>query len=432
MANAGLAAMRDPRRAIADKLTSQEGINSVGNLSAAAEHTKGAHQMNDHVESNFGCYDNVAHLFRYATVENLSGMSQQMRNGDLYQPVPGVSDGRPGHFYRLPESMQESLVDVARMGAEAARKEGRAAMHEHGEHKLVNREERLQAALDAVVEKYAHAKELFAAWQRQRAESIEEVDAWMVGRPEAQTLEFLRKQIEMRVIGCGMTQFATQWSSSKDARIGTVDHLRGVLDEIIVEERSLKRLKRLPTEAAQPQFAARERVQLGTVDEDVLDIESRSLFSTAELERKTQLALERRREAGISDDVEDLQQLRAPAFDTNLVGKRLEVLWKYFDKSNGNKPTLIWASGRVVRIADGLTNKRTKAARKVLPAGALLWAWDADPEFDEKAGEAWLILLPNKWNKQVHYGWRFDPRELGGEREREAPPGAKQMRRAAD
>ena len=114
------------------------------------------------------------------------------------------------------------------------------------------------------------------------------------------------------------------------------------------------------------------------------------------------------------------------------MGKRLEVLWKYFDKSNGNKPTLIWASGRVTRIADGLTNKRTKAARKVLPAGALLWAWDANPEFDEKAGEAWLILLPNKWNKQVHYGWRFDPRELGGEREREAPPGAKRMRRAAE
>ena len=51
-----------------------------------------------------------------------------------------------------------------------------------------------------------------------------------------------------------------------------------------------------------------------------------------------------------------------------------------------------------------------------MPAGALLWAWDADPEFDEAAGEQWLILLPKKWNKHVHYGWRFDPRELGGQR----------------
>jgi len=66
-----------------------------------------------------------------------------------------------------------------------------------------------------------------------------------------------------------------------------------------------------------------------------------------------------------------------PAFDERLVGKRLEVLWKYFDKTDGNKQVLIWASGRVVRIADGLTTTKSKKAKKVLPAGAVLWAWDA-------------------------------------------------------
>ena len=48
----------------------------------------------------------------------------------------------------------------------------------------------------------------------------------------------------------------------------------------------------------------------------------------------------------------------------------------------------------------------------VLPAGAVLWAWEADPEFDEPAGEQWLTLLPAKFNAQVWYGWRLDPREL--------------------
>ena len=44
----------------------------------------------------------------------------------------------------------------------------------------------------------------------------------------------------------------------------------------------------------------------------------------------------------------------------------------------------------------------------------MLWAWDADPEFGEVAGEKWLVLLPSKWNptKAVVYGWRYDPREL--------------------
>ena len=60
-----------------------------------------------------------------------------------------------------------------------------------------------------------------------------------------------------------------------------------------------------------------------------------------------------------------------------------------------------------MKVADGLTDKRSARARKILPAGALLWAWDADPEFDEPAGEQWLILRPDKWNKQVHYGWRL-------------------------
>ena len=75
---------------------------------------------------------------------------------------------------------------------------------------------------------------------------------------------------------------------------------------------------------------------------------------------------------------------------------------------------LIWATGRVARVADGLTDKRSTRAKTFLPAGAVLWAWDADPEFGEVAGERWLVLLPNKWNppKAIVYGWRYDPREL--------------------
>ena len=72
----------------------------------------------------------------------------------------------------------------------------------------------------------------------------------------------------------------------------------------------------------------------------------------------------------------------------------------------------VWASGACRAIADGKTTKRSKACKSLLPAGALLWAWDADPEFDECAGEQWLVLHPDKWNKHVQYAWRFDPCEL--------------------
>ena len=75
----------------------------------------------------------------------------------------------------------------------------------------------------------------------------------------------------------------------------------------------------------------------------------------------------------------------------------------------------IWACGTVKRIADGLTDRSSKRAQKVLPAGAVLWAWEADPEYDEPAGEKWLFLLPKRWNKHVQYAWRYAPCEEGAQ-----------------
>ena len=107
--------------------------------------------------------------------------------------------------------------------------------------------------------------------------------------------------------------------------------------------------------------------------------------------------MRRREAAGISDSVERMQPQEAPAFDQALVGKRLEVLWKYHDKDTG-EPILIWSTGRVARVADGLTDKKSARGKKLLPAGMVLWEWDADPEFaGEVAGQAWLHLLPKKW-----------------------------------
>ena len=123
--------------------------------------------------------------------------------------------------------------------------------------------------------------------------------------------------------------------------------------------------------------------------------------------------MQRRIAEGTSDEVEALNGDLAPAFDQAMVGKGMEVLWKYFDKDT-KEPRLIWAPGRVKRVADGLSDKRSARAQKILPGGAILWAWDADPEYEEAAGEQWLILLPKKFNKQQHYSWRFTPDVLSG------------------
>ena len=295
------------------------------------------------------------------------------------------------------------------------------ALKEQEAEKLARREERVLKLLDAAVEHYARATELFTAWLASRAKGAAEVEAVLKGKPEAQQLEYLRKQIEMRVLGCGWTQYATRWSSSSDVRIGTVTHLTALLLEIIAEEKSLTRLKQLPTEPAPPHHQMRDLGKLGTADADALALEQRSLFSADELHAKMEKEVQRRLEAGISDPVEDMCGDLPPAFDQQLVGKRIEVLWRYFDKDT-KEPQLIWATGRVAKVADGKTDKRTQLCKKVLPAGAVLWAWDADPDFDEAAGEQWLLLLPKKWKKQQVYSWRWDPRELGAAQGTQAAP----------
>ena len=222
--------------------------------------------------------------------------------------------------------MRESLVEFSRHSLDGARKDGRVALAAHDAAKLARREERVTALLNAAVDHYAYALELFDAWTQQRVKSGREVDAFLKDKPEAQQLEFLRKQIEMRVLGLGWDNYATRWSSRADVRIVTVAHLKALLvDEILPEEKALERLKQLPTEAAPPHHKAAVVRTLGTADADALAIESKALFSTEELKTKAEAARHRRVEAGIQDNVENMQPLRPPAFDQALVGRRIEV-----------------------------------------------------------------------------------------------------------
>ena len=161
-------------------------------------------------------------------------------------------------------------------------------------------------------------------------------------------------------------------------------HLTKLLvEEILPEEVAERRLKRLPTEAAPPQNLQREHSVLGTVDADAAVVERRALFSTEELKSKAAAATQRRIKAGISDDVESQQPLVPPAFDQELVGKWLEVRWRYTDSDTGEY-VYIWTPGRVVRVADGLNDKKSKQGKKLLPAGAVLWAYEADEEFESR------------------------------------------------
>ena len=271
---------------------------------------------------------------------NIAGVVQQMRNHDFDLPRNVVSDRRKpkagggeagmqrGGFYwtGLSEELRRSLVEFVRRRTARAAVDGRAALKAHDDAKLARREERVN--------------ELFKSWKAQGVLTSAIVTAQLKDTSEAEQLEFLRRQIEMRVLGLGWSTFATRWSSKADSRIGTVAHLKKLLiEDILPEEMAERRRGRLPTEAAPPQNLKREDVTLGTVDADAAVIERRALFSTEELKRKAELAEQRRIAAGISDAVENEQGLEAPAFDQALVGKWLEVRWRYTDTNTGKTST---------------------------------------------------------------------------------------------
>lgn len=180
-----------------------------------------------------------------------------------------------GYYWTvLNERLRESLVEMARHGAKEATISGREALKEQDLERLSRREEAIVELLNKTVDEYAYAKELFKQWTTQRATTAAEIRRAITDKPEAVQLEYLRLQIEMRVLGLGWTEFATRWSSQGDSSVGTVAHLRDLLiNTILPHEKKQERANQLPEEAQPPLSVPKSVKQLGTADLDAVDIE---------------------------------------------------------------------------------------------------------------------------------------------------------------
>ena len=96
----------------------------------------------------------------------------------------------------------------------------------------------------------------------------------------------------------------------------------------------------------------------------------------------------------------------------------------------------MWCPCKVMRVADGTSHvgnhgKGEQArAKKILPAGALLVEWEPDPDRGEpEASVMWLVLHPERWNRQGHLAWRWDPRQIAHDaREKRGEGGGKRRR----
>lgn len=170
----------------------------------------------------------------------------------------------------------------------------------------------------------------------------------------------------MRVIGLSWNEWKTPWSSSSDESVGSVEQLEAHLKEVLVREQLLHDRGELPNK----EYALRGKESLAeecpalllqrktfkalgtpTMQADALS-NSRIELSAAEIlamaqQRRTELEL-----AGEIDWLCDRQPYntgQGPVPDKSLLGKTLEIRWRYRHKDTG-EPVFMWCEGEVAQV----------------------------------------------------------------------------------
>jgi hypothetical protein len=352
MATAGLEKMRDPKIAISDWLSSQNGKYSTLHSAEMHRATVGAHITNDRVESNFGCYDAVIRIFRTISVDAAAGLTQAMRMHYLDPPKaarrPNISHARKpgkqpqqqpssvGFFGRLPEALQEAIVEAARKLAQTARGWERADRREQAEYREMKRAQNLQLQLEGLAVKGAIAVERFQAYATRAEKDFETANRIVDSLPSAaQQVAWLRFQIELRVCGFGWADLGVTWKHTDESVAEQVARLRSHLKEVLREEKVRERRGEVPDEPALPDFEAKSLKQLGSATADSLALARRALCSPEQLRQAIERECERREAAGFADKVQAVQPPNAPPLDASLVETQLEICWHYTSTVDG-------------------------------------------------------------------------------------------------
>eukprot|EP00966_Prymnesium_polylepis_P090278 2090845-Prymnesium_polylepis.1 len=267
---------------------------------------------------------------------------------------------------------------------------------DHAEHHTyveLKRKSNSQLELTALVRQYALALSFYDRWKTGGVASPEAMRVKLSSITSNQLkLDYLREQIDMRVIGLGFVEFKTAWSSSKDETVGTVADLTLTLTEILMDEADRRRSGELPLVAVVPIMKRKSfrelgdpTVQAGALADCIKELPAEELLERAEQQR---IALE---EAGEIDRLADVMPPLPPPIDDAIIGTMLEVCWRYWrvptaeEIAKGEKRkkigVKIWCEGEIVLIANGTTiteNPENAKCKKLAKAGAVRLKWPAD------------------------------------------------------
>eukprot|EP00965_Chrysotila_dentata_P025294 840418-Pleurochrysis_carterae.AAC.1 len=145
--------------------------------------------------------------------------------------------------------------------------------------------------------------------------------------------------------------------------------------------------------------------QLGTPTADAEELMHVEEIDSAQLRVAAAAARDASDEELRTDALQDRQPNEPPPLDQRLVGRKLEVRWRYIMSSPPatgavptplNQNTYMWCEGEVVSVADGTSDKKSQRARTLLSAGAIRFKWPADEAREEEESFTWTILHPQK------------------------------------
>ena len=131
-------------------------------------------------------------------------------------------------------------------------------------------------------------------------------------------------------------------------------------------------LGELPESAPAPIAKRKKFRELGTKTAQAEAFaEAHSELSPDELLAAAERERERLEDAGEISMVGDGQPAVAPDFPS-LVGRELDIRWRYWTKEGGKRKSVyIWCTGVVAEIADGVTTKKTPRCKSPLPWGSV-------------------------------------------------------------
>ena len=348
----GLAKILDTKLALANNLAPTDVL--------ARADTIGLDATNDRLaESIFGIWDYV--------LRRNPGISLEAASA-LVQASWGKYFDEGGALEQLPEKEARALFEYARSTVKSSRQVDKADHGELDAYHTAKRKSNSQLELDALVKEYALALSFFDRWRKRGVESPKAMREKLEGIATSQLkLDWLREQIQMRVVGLGFDEFKPAWSSSKDQYVGTVDDLSDQLRAILMEEQQRRNEEELPEAAVVPQMRRKTFKELGTPTVQAAALADKVLaLPAAELLERAQAERARLGDADEIDEVGDNQPLEAPPCNDSLLGTGLEVRYHYWapvteaERAAGDKRKKravdIWCECEAVQVANGTTN----------------------------------------------------------------------------